>query len=379
MSTPIAGDFEIVGIVNHKPGGVGDPPVATDFDADFIAHAGKVQDDAGYDRVLIANAATMPESFAIGAFLAPQTRNLGFMMAHRPGPVQPTNAARHLATLDRLSNGRAAVHVIAGADDREVQADGAFNTKEERYHLAAEYVEVMRKTWASEEPFDWDGEFFKYRGAKALVRPTGGAVPVYWGGTSDLALDLCGKVADVYALGGDTFAGAGELAGKALSAASRHGRDIKVLMTMVVICEQTDDAAWDRARRLYERVAEQTGSGAEKGILHAHEKKGDKAAAGAFLRMLEQSKQGERLDRCLWTGLNKAYGGRGNNSVLVGTPETIADSLMEYRRLGITRLLLRGPDQINDAPVIGGELVPELKRRIAEQEAAAKVNAAAGA
>ncbi len=49
--------------------------------------------------------------------------------------------------------------------------------------------------------------------------------------------------------------------------------------------------------------------------------------------MLEQSRQGERLDRCLWTGLNKAYGGRGNNSVLVGTPETIADSLMEYRRM----------------------------------------------
>lgn len=379
MSAPIEGDFEIVGIVNHKPGGVGDPPSSVDFDSDFIARAGKVQDEAGYDRVLIANAASMPESFAIGAYLAPQTRRLGFMMAHRPGPVQPTAAARHLATLDRLSNGRAAVHVIAGADDREVQADGAFNTKEERYHLAAEYVEVMRKTWLSTEPFDWDGEFFKYRGAKALVRPAGDAVPVYWGGTTDLALDLCGKVADVYAMGGDTFEGAGRLAAKALAAAERHGRDVKVLMTMVVICEQSEDAAWDRARSIYDRVVDQMQAGGDKGILHAHEKKGDKAAAGAFQRMLEQSRQGERLDRCLWTGLNKAYGGRGNNSVLVGTPGTIADSLMEYRRMGITRLLLRGPDQINDAPVIGGELVPELKRRIAQQEAADRATAKAGA
>ncbi len=379
MTTQIAGDFEIVGIVNHRPGGVGDPPAKADFDPEFITQVGKVQDDAGYDRVLIANAATMPESFAIAAYLAPQTTRLGFMMAHRPGPVQPTYAARHLATLDRLSNGRAAVHVIAGADDREVQADGGFNTKEERYHLAAEYVEVMRKMWSSAEPFDWDGEFFKYRNAMAQVRPTGGAMPVYWGGTSDLALDLCGKVADVYALGGDSFAGAGELAGKALAAAKRHGRDVKVLMTMVVICAETEDAAWDRAQRIYDRVIEQAGPGGPAGILHAHEKQGDKAAAGAFQRMLDQSKEGDRLDRCLWTGLNKAYGGRGNNSVLVGTPETIADSLMEYRRLGITRLLLRGPDQINDAPVIGRELVPELKRMIVAEEAAATVPAEAGA
>lgn len=370
MTTQIAGDLEIVGIVNHKPGGVGEKPCPQDFDADFIREAGQVQDEAGYDRVLIANAATMPQSFAIGAFLAPQTKRLGFMMAHRPGPVQPTYAARHLATLDRLSNGRAAVHVIAGADDKEVQADGSFTTKEERYHLAAEYVEVMRKVWSSPEPFDHDGEFFKYRGAHALVRPAGGAMPVYWGGTSDLALDLCGKVADVYALGGDTFAGAGELSQKAHAAAARHGREIKVLMTMVIICAETEDAAWERADRIYTNVSELIGKGADKGIMNAHEKKGDKAAAGAFQRMLAQSEMGDRLDRCLWTGLNKAYGGRGNNSVLVGTPQQIAESLMEYRRLGITRFLLRGPDQINDAPIIGRDLVPELKRQIAAQEAA---------
>jgi alkanesulfonate monooxygenase len=195
-------------------------------------------------------------------------------------------------------------------------------------------------------------------------------MPVYWGGTSDLALDLAGKVADVYALGGDTFAGAGRLAAGAHAAAQRHGRAIKVLMTMVVICAETEDAAWQRAASIEARVTEQIGKGADKGIMSAHEKKGDKAAAGAFQRMLEQSQQGDRLDRCLWTGLNKAYGGRGNNSVLVGTPAQIADSLMEYRRLGITRFLLRGPDQIQDAPVIGGDLVPELRRQIAAHEAA---------
>ncbi|GAM05253.1 LLM class flavin-dependent oxidoreductase [Novosphingobium sp. MBES04] len=370
MYADIQDDLEIVGIVNHRPGSVASGPLGAEFDPAYIRKAALEQEAAGYDRVLIANAAVMPESFAIGAHLSGVTSKLGFMMAHRPGPVQPTYAARHLATLDRLSEGRAAVHVIAGADDREVQADGAFNTKEERYRIAAEYVEVMRRVWSSEQPFDFDGEFYTYRDAFAMVRPHGGAMPVYWGGTSDLALDLCGKVADVYAQGGDTFEGAGDLARKAHAAAARHGRDIKVLMTMVILLGETEDAAWERAMKLEQQVTERIAGGERGIVMGKHDKDEDKAAAGAFQRMLAQSKEGDRLDRCLWTGLNKAFKGRGNNSVLVGTPQQVADSLMEYRRLGITRFLLRSPEQDTDAALIGRQLVPELKAQMAAAKAA---------
>ncbi|MBU2878997.1 MULTISPECIES: LLM class flavin-dependent oxidoreductase [Aliiglaciecola] len=365
MNFGTSDDLEIIGLVNHHAGAVGDPPSPVDFDAEHIRHSATSQENAGYDRVLIANAATMPESFSIGAYLSGVTSRLGFLLAHRPGVVPPTTAARNLATLDRLSGGRAAVHIIAGADDREVQADGLFNTKEERYHIAAEYVEVMRKVWASAEPFDFDGEFYKFRGAYAMVKPKGGAIPVYWAGTSDLAIDLCGKVADVYALGGDTFDRAGTLATKAYAAAEKYGREIKVLMTMVIIVADTEEDAWAKAQMLYEKVELQVANG-NGAILAKHEKIGDKPAAGAFRRMMDQSKEGDRLDRCLWTGLNKAYKGRGNNSVLVGTAEQIADSLMEYRRLGVTRFLLRAPDQDVDAAKIGSTLVPELREKIAQ-------------
>lgn len=367
-------DLEIVGLVNHRAAAVGGAPSPLDFDPAYIRASALAQEQAGYDRVLIADAATMPASFSIGAYLAPLTTKLGFMMAHRPGFVAPTVAARTLATLDRLSEGRGAVHIIAGADDREVQADGAFNSKEERYRIAAEYVEVMRRVWSSPEPFDFRGEFYAFNGAHALVRPAGGAIPVYWGGTSDLALDLAGRCADVYALGGDSFAGAGELAAKAHAAAARHGRAIAVLMTMVVIVGETEDAAWDRATRLLETVEAQIGQGA-RGIVGAHEKDGDAPAAGGFQRLLERARQGDRQDRCLWMGLNRAYKGRGNNSVLVGTAAQVADSLMEYRRLGITRFLLRGPDQDRDAAIIGRDLIPLLRAAVAAETKAESVGA----
>ncbi|MDO6475138.1 LLM class flavin-dependent oxidoreductase [Alteromonas sp. 1_MG-2023] len=375
MSVHNHDELEVIGLVNHFPAAVGKAPSGIDFDADYIRSSAHLQEAAGYDRVLIANAATMPESFAISAYLASSTTSLNFLMAHRPGVVPPTVAARHIATIDRLSKGRCAVHIIAGADDREVQADGLFNTKDERYLIAAEYVEVMRKMWSSEKPFDFDGEYYKFRGAFARVRPGNGAVPVYWAGTSDLALDLCGKCADVYAFGGDTFDRAAMLTGKARAAAARYKREISVLMTIVVIASDSEDDAWERAASLYEKVVAQRENG-DIGIVGDHEKAGDEAASGAFRRMLDQAKSGDRLDRCLWTGLNKAYMGRGNNSVLVGTPEQVVDSLMEYRRLGVDRFLLRGPDQDNDAGFIGEKVIPLLKQTIAEtmQSVAANEN-----
>lgn len=362
-------DLEVVGLVHHQAAAVGGAPPALDFDPEHIRESALSQEAAGYDRVLIANAASTPDSFPIGAYLSHVTSKLGFMLAHRPGFIAPTMAARMLATLDRLSAGRAAVHIIAGADDREVQADGAFNTKEERYLRAGEYVDVMRRVWSSPEPFDYDGEFYKFRGAFASVRPGGGALPVYWGGTSDLAIDLAGRWCDVYALGGDTLAGAGELSSKALAAAKKYGRDISVLMTIVIIIGETEAAAWERADTLLKDVMARIAQG-DRGAVAAHVKDGERPAAGAFQRMLDRTKEGDRLDKCLWTGLNKAYQGRGNNSVLVGTAEQVADSLMDYRKLGITRFLLRGPAQKEDAVIIGRDLIPLLRQKIAHEEKA---------
>ena len=82
------------------------------------------------------------------------TERLGVMLAHRPGFVAPTLAARTLATIDQLSRGRASVHIISGADDVEQRRDGDFLDKSERYARSDEYVGLLRLLWTSDAPFD---------------------------------------------------------------------------------------------------------------------------------------------------------------------------------------------------------------------------------
>jgi hypothetical protein len=55
---------------------------------------------------------------------------------------------------------------------------------------------------------------------------------------------------------------------------------------------------------------------------------------------------------------------------LVGTPETVAEAMLEYFKLGATSLLIRGYDPRPDAIQYGEELIPRVRELVANYEAA---------
>ena len=360
---------QITGIVPHNRSTLGAPRPGSEFDIEAIREFARTHDHAGFDRVLIANAASMPDSMAISQFVTGATDRLGVMVAHRPGFIAPTMAARMLATHDRFSGGRTGVHIIAGASDKELQADGDFSEKESRYRRAGEYVEIMRRVWAGGPPFDFDGDFYRVRGATAMVRPESGALKVFWGGESEIAIELAGRHADSYAIFGDTLAGTRPFVEGAHAAAARHGRSIEVMMTLVVIVAGTEGKAWDKAAAVLERAVAEKSRNFMSDNKNATVAPGKPAARG-MERILLRSAEGERLDSCLWTGMNKAMEGRGNNTTLVGTAEQVVDSLLEYYRLGVRGFLLRGYEIMEDAAMLGRSVIPLLRSRVAGFDAA---------
>ena len=79
---------------------------------------------------------------------------------------------------------------------------------------------------------------------------------------------------------------------------------------------------------------------------------------------------GELQDSCLWMKLAQATGAPGNSTALVGAPDTVAKALVEYYKLGATSLLIRGYDPLPDAQQYGAELIPLVRKLIAEADAA---------
>ena len=84
------------------------------IDKDYTRRFVRAHEDAGFDRVLIGYASSQPDGTQVAAYAAAHTERLGFLIAHRPGFVAPTLAARTFATLDQFTQGRIAVHIITG-------------------------------------------------------------------------------------------------------------------------------------------------------------------------------------------------------------------------------------------------------------------------
>src|SRR5438309_4847799 len=193
--------------------------------APYLRAFAQAHDAAGFDLALVGYTASSAEGFLVAQYAAQHTKRLGFLIAHRPGFVAPTLAARKIATFDHLTDGRIALHIISGASDSEQEGVGDFAPKEERYRRAAEYIEVMKLAWTSERRFDFTGAFSKVRGAKSDVQPLQKPhPPLFFGGSSEGALAMGSKHCDVFAMFGEPLAPTARRMAEFRTRAAQYGR-----------------------------------------------------------------------------------------------------------------------------------------------------------
>ena len=353
---------EFIGMIGTQPASEIHPPRGPAIDVDYVRRFAQAHEESGFDRILIGYFSNGADGFIVAQYAAFVTEKLGLMLAHRPGFVAPTVAARKLATLDHFSGGRLAVHIISGGDDGEQRKDGDFITHDERYERTDEYVEILRRIWTADKPIDHEGEYYKFTRSFSDVKPLQKPhIPIYFGGSSDAAIAIAGKHADVYALWGEPLAEAAKTIARVRASAARHGRTVRFSLSTRPILASTEDAAWARARRIIETISEIRGqamSGAP----------AKTPGAVGSQRLLAAAAEGEVLDQRLWTAVAAATGARGNTTALVGTPEQVAESMLAYYDLGVTTFLIRGFDPLEDAIDYGRELIPLVRREIAERE-----------
>src|ERR1700712_3265020 len=189
---------EFIGFIGNPNQAGTIAPQGPGIDLAHIEAAATLHENGGFDRPLFAFHSSSPESILVAQHAASVTDRLGVMIAHRPGFNAPTILARQLATLDHITKGRVSVHVITGGSDVELQADGDYTTKAERYARTSEYLDIVRSEWTETRPFDYAGRFYRVNGAHSVVKPyRPSGIPVYFGGSSDEAIAVAGKHADI--------------------------------------------------------------------------------------------------------------------------------------------------------------------------------------
>src|SRR5262249_21790609 len=159
------------------------------------------------DLALVGYTASSAEGFLVAQYAAQHTRRLGFLIAHRPGFVAPTLAARKIATFDHLTDGRIAIHIISGASDAEQEGEGDLAPKEGRLRRARVYADVVNPAGRGERRLDFAAESCKVRGARSDVQRQQKPHPLlFCGGSSEGALAMGARHCEVFAMFGEPLA-----------------------------------------------------------------------------------------------------------------------------------------------------------------------------
>jgi len=140
-------------------------------------------------------------------------------------------------------------------DDCRAQRFGDFLSKEERYARADEFLTVVRGAW-SEDGIDFDGDHYTIRGARVEEPPAW--PPIYFGGSSEPALRVAARHADVYLTWGEPPIQVSEKLARIRALAEAEGRlgAVRFGIRLHVIARATAAEAWAAADQLIANLDE---------------------------------------------------------------------------------------------------------------------------
>ncbi|MEH2397268.1 LLM class flavin-dependent oxidoreductase [Nostoc sp.] len=369
--------IEFIGMIGTRQISELDGPTVSitggSIDAAYVRKFAKAHEDGGFDRVLVGYGSTGPDGLTVASFAAAATERLKFLIAHRPGFVAPTLFARKTATLDHFTNGRIAVHIITGGSDAEQQRDGDWLDHDTRYRRTDEYLDIVRRVWTSDTPFDYEGEFYRVKDAYSDVKPLQQPhIPLYFGGASGAAVPVGAKHSDVYAMWGEPIVAVKERI-REVKAVTPPERSPRFSVSLRPILGDTEEKAWERAHSILSRVKEVRAAKTENQLPITPYFNLARPQAVGSNRLLQFAQESEIFDKRLWTPIAAVTGAYGNTTALVGTPEQVAESLMDYYDAGVTTLLIRGFDPLEDAIAYGRDVIPLVRAEVQRRERQATV------
>jgi len=255
--------------------------------------------------------------------------------------------------VDRLSEGRLLINVVTGGDPAEAEGDGVFLTHDERYLATHEFLEVWRGVLAGKS-VDYAGKYINVKGAKVFYPPVQRPhPPLYFGGSSPAAHDLAAEHVDVYLTWGEPPAAVAAKIEEMKRRAAAFGRTLRFGIRLHVIVRDTTEEAWRAANDLLRYVDDDTIAAAQKtfGRLDSEGQRRMVALHGGRREKLEVSPN-------LWAGVGLVRGGAG--TALVGSPEIVAERMLEYHALGIETFILSGYPHLEEAYRTAEALFPLL-------------------
>ena len=323
----------------------------------YLTQIARAADELGYEGVLIPTGRTCEDAWIVASSLVSATTRLKFLVALRPGLLSPSAAARMASTLDRFSEGRLLLNVVVGGDTKDLAADGIFQSHDDRYEYAEEFLQVWKELLAGDE-VNFQGDHIKIEAGRLLFPPVQKPhPPLYFGGSSPAAHNLAANQMDAYLSWGEPPAQVAEKIADVRERAAKKGRTLKIGLRLHVIVRETDAEAWAAADDLIKHLDDEAITKAQKAFKRS-DSEGQRRMAELTGWGASRTREALEISPNLWAGVGLVRGGAG--TALVGDPETVAARIKEYADLGIDTFVLSGYPHLEEAYRVAELLFPLL-------------------
>ncbi|GMA33333.1 dimethylsulfone monooxygenase SfnG [Litorihabitans aurantiacus] len=329
----------------------------TDWGYDYNKQLGILAEQNGFEYALsqvryIASygAAYQHESTSISLAIALATERLKVIAAVHPGLWQPGVLAKLIASADQITGGRMAVNVVSGwFKDEFTKLGEPWLEHGERYRRSEEFIRYVREIWTSEHA-EFSGDFYNLHDFDLRPKPV--EVPgrrhpeIFMGGNSTDARGMGGRVTDWYFMNGNTPEGIAEQVRDVSEVAREHSREgaVRFGVNGFLIGRDSEAEARDVLREIIAKADRQAVEGFGSAVKQAGQSTGDKKG------MWQDS---EFADLVQYND--------GFRTGLVGTPEQIAERILEYKRTGANLMLLGFLHYHDDVQYFGREVLPLVR------------------
>jgi len=335
---------------------------------EYISQIAKATEEAGFGTLLLPVGTFCLDGWVATSFIANQTSTLRFLVALRPGFVSPTVAARQAATFDYLSGGRLSINIVTGGSPQEQARDGDFLDHDTRYRRTKEYIQLTKR-YFTEPNLNHQGEFYRVEGATLFPRLLQTPYPPFFiAGESEAGKEVIAEEAQVYMTWGGPLDDLARKLDDIRQRVTDKGRTAGYSISFQVILGDTEEEAWAKAEEMRQRISASAIS-RQKDYFKNIDSVGQRRLAGYVEQIADN---GFRLGPNLWAGLTQVLG--GNSIALVGTPDQVADRIVEYVKLGYDHVLLRGFPHLEVIQQLGWDVLPRVHARLAEKESAQEVS-----
>jgi FMNH2-dependent dimethyl sulfone monooxygenase len=312
---------------------------------DYAKRLTQRAEQIGFDLTLVAELnlndikgmdAPSLDAWSTAAALAAVTERLEIMVAVRPTFHQPALLAKQAANIDRISNGRLSLNVVSSWWATEAKKYGIqFDQHDDRYARTSEWLDVVDGMW-KEPRFSYQGKYYGVDDAILEPKPVQRPRPtIYAGGESPAAKALISQKCDAWLTHGDPPE---TIAAKVADLRERRER------------LELPPMKFGAAGYAVVRGSE---ADAQREVARITEVREGTAGYANYQDWLNNTQLEQRVSLEDYSVSN-----RGLRSGLVGTPEQVAERILEFERAGLDLLLLQFSPQLEEMERFAEEVIP---------------------